>query len=40
MHFSCRIFTSDHYLWLAGEAARTLRGERPLSKQLPERNSK
>ena len=31
---------SDHYLWLAGEAARTLRGERPLSKQLPERNSK
>ena len=26
---------SDHYLWLTGEAARMLRGERPLQETLP-----
>jgi len=28
---------SDHYLWLTGEAARILRGEKPLSFTMPER---
>jgi hypothetical protein len=28
---------SDHYLWLTGEAARMLRGEKPLSLKLPTR---
>jgi hypothetical protein len=28
---------SDHYLWLTGQAARTLRGEIPLSFTMPER---
>lgn len=28
---------SDHYLWLAGQSARMLRGEIPLSAQMPER---
>jgi hypothetical protein len=28
---------SDHYLWLTGEAARMLRGEKPLSFKLPTR---
>ncbi|MCX7007578.1 MAG: glycoside hydrolase family 71/99-like protein [Kiritimatiellaeota bacterium] len=31
---------SDHYLWLAGEGARLLRGERPLEDQLPTRKGK
>jgi len=26
---------SDHYLWLTGEAAKTLRNEKPLKKSLP-----
>jgi len=28
---------SDHYLWLTGEAAKMLRGEKPLTFTLPER---
>lgn len=28
---------SDHYLWLTGEAARMLRHEKPLSRNMPER---
>ena len=28
---------SDHYLWLTGEAARMLRHEKPLTKNMPER---
>lgn len=31
---------SDYYLWLTGEGARLLRGERPLEDQLPTRNGK
>ena len=31
---------SDHYLWLAGEGARLLRGERPVADQLPVRKGK
>lgn len=31
---------SDHYLWLAGEGARLLRGERPVADQLPTRTEK
>ena len=31
---------SDHYLWLTGEAARMLRGEKPLTFQMPEREEK
>jgi hypothetical protein len=31
---------SDHYLWLAGEGARLLRGERPLAAELPVRTNK
>lgn len=30
---------SDRYLWLAGEAGRMLRGEKPLTRDLPERRS-
>jgi hypothetical protein len=30
----------DHYLWLTGEGARLLRGERPLEDQLPVRKGK
>jgi hypothetical protein len=29
---------SDHYLWLTGEGGRLLRGERPLSSEVPVRN--
>lgn len=28
---------SDHYLWLTGEIARVLRGEKPVSEELPKR---
>jgi hypothetical protein len=28
---------SDHYLWLTGEGARMLRGERPIQSLIPER---
>jgi len=31
---------SDHYLWLTGEGARLLRGERPVEDQLPTRKGK
>lgn len=31
---------SDHYLWLAGEAARMLRREKPLTLKIPEREKK
>ena len=30
---------SDHYLWLTGEGARLLRGERPTAAEVPVRNS-
>jgi hypothetical protein len=30
---------SDHYLWLTGEAARTLRKERPLTMKMPQREA-
>jgi hypothetical protein len=29
---------TDHYLWLTGEGAKILRGEKPMSIKLPERN--